>query len=35
VRVEPPAEPDTETLARVRAVREGAGALLDPPELQQ
>jgi xylulokinase len=31
VRVEPPAEPDTETLARVRAVREGAGALLDPP----
>jgi xylulokinase len=28
--VEPPGEPDTETLARIRAVRERAAALLDP-----
>jgi xylulokinase len=30
--VEPPEEPDTRTLARIRAVREAAGALLDPPD---
>jgi xylulokinase len=29
-RVEPPAEPDTETLARIRGVRDAARALLDP-----
>jgi xylulokinase len=28
--VEPPAEADTETLARIRATREGALRLLDP-----
>ena len=28
--VEPPAEPDTETLARIRATREAALGLLDP-----
>jgi xylulokinase len=29
--IEPPGEPDTETLARIRATREAARALLDPP----
>jgi xylulokinase len=29
--LEPPAEPDTRTLARIRAVREAAAGLLDPP----
>jgi xylulokinase len=29
--VEPPGEPDSETLARIRATREAALALLDPP----
>jgi xylulokinase len=29
--IDPPASPDTETLARIRAAREAAGALLDPP----
>jgi xylulokinase len=29
--IEPPGEPDSETLARIRATREAAGALLDPP----
>jgi xylulokinase len=29
--VEPPGEPDTETLARIRGVREAAAELLDPP----
>jgi xylulokinase len=29
--VEPPEEADTQTLARIRAVREAAGGLLDPP----
>jgi xylulokinase len=28
--IDPPATPDTETLARIRATREAAGALLDP-----
>jgi len=28
--VEPPASPDTETLARIRATRKGAAGLLDP-----
>jgi xylulokinase len=30
VTIEPPAEPDTETLARIRGVREAALGLLDP-----
>jgi len=30
--IEPPAEPDTRTLARIRAVRAAAAGLLDPPE---
>ena len=30
-RVDPPAERDVETLARIRATREGALGLLDPP----
>jgi xylulokinase len=29
--IDPPAEPDTETLARIRGVREAALGLLDPP----